>query len=141
MGAQFAITGMLVGAAANWLDGVGVHSVLLIFLFAALCGGLLGLFNGLMVAKLRLPAVIVTLATMSIFRGLLLLITGGAWISLLPRWYTTLASAKFLGVHFFIYLWFFISLLMFLLVRYTKLSLIHIYRSFSTTNWMDSLAQ
>ena len=120
VGAQFAVIGMLVGAAANWLDAVGVHSVLLIFLFAALCGVVLGLFNGIMVAKLHLPAVIVTLATMSIFRGLLLFITDGAWIALLPRWYTTLASAKFLGIHLFVYLWFFLVLLMVLFIRYTK---------------------
>ena len=48
-----------------------------------LCGGgLIGIFNGLVVLFLRVPAIIATLGSMSILNGLALLITGGATESL-----------------------------------------------------------
>ncbi|KJZ23373.1 ABC transporter permease [Tritonibacter mobilis] len=46
----------------------------------------LGLFNGAMVAWGRMPAIIVTLATMGIARGLGLLYSGGYPISGIPSW-------------------------------------------------------
>ena len=42
-----------------------------------LTGGLLGWLNGIMVARIRLPAVMVTLGTMSIARGIAVGLTGG----------------------------------------------------------------
>ncbi|MDY6963920.1 MAG: ABC transporter permease, partial [Pseudomonadota bacterium] len=46
----------------------------------------LGLFNGLLVAWGRMPAIIVTLATMGIARGAGLIYSGGYPISGLPSW-------------------------------------------------------
>lgn len=46
----------------------------------------LGVFNGVMVAWGRMPAIIVTLATMGIARGLGLLYSGGYPISGIPSW-------------------------------------------------------
>ncbi|EAU48304.1 ABC transporter, membrane spanning protein (ribose) [Salipiger bermudensis HTCC2601] len=46
----------------------------------------LGIFNGVMVAWGRMPAIIVTLATMGIARGLGLLYSGGYPISGIPSW-------------------------------------------------------
>ena len=46
----------------------------------------LGLFNGAMVAWGRMPAIIVTLATMGIARGLGLLYSGGYPVSGIPSW-------------------------------------------------------
>ncbi len=54
---------------------------------AALLVGLgLGLFNGVLVAWGKMPAIIVTLATMGIARGLGLIYSGGYPISGLPGW-------------------------------------------------------
>jgi rhamnose transport system permease protein len=47
-------------------------------------GALLGFFNGILVAKLRLPSIIVTLATLVGWRDALLWFTQGAWIQGLP---------------------------------------------------------
>lgn len=46
------------------------NSILLAFLAAVVCGGLCGLFNGVLVGKAKMPAFIVTLATMLIYRSL-----------------------------------------------------------------------
>ena len=55
---------------ANW----GVFPVVLIGL---LVGAVLGLFNGLVIAKIKVNALIVTLGTLTIYRGLALLLTDG----------------------------------------------------------------
>ena len=46
------------------------NSIVLSFLTAVVCGGLCGLINGVLVGKAKMPAFIVTLATMLIFRSL-----------------------------------------------------------------------
>ncbi len=45
--------------------------------FGILCGVLIGLFNGLGVAYLRIPSMIVTLATNAVAQGLMVVYTGG----------------------------------------------------------------
>lgn len=50
------------------------------FAAAIATGGLLGLFNGLVVTQFNLPSIIVTLGTLSLFRGLLFIISGSKQI-------------------------------------------------------------
>jgi simple sugar transport system permease protein len=54
------------------------------FLLAGFLGVLLGLFNGLFIALFRLPTLIVTLGSASIFRGFLLAFVGTAIVNQLP---------------------------------------------------------
>ena len=61
-------------------------------------GAGLGLVNGLVVTRLRVPGFIATLATMSVFRGAVLLFTGGAPIMIASMGFKGVATAKFLGV-------------------------------------------
>lgn len=44
-------------------------------------GALLGAFNGLLVWKLDMPAIVVTLGTMTIFRGSIFLLSSGEWVN------------------------------------------------------------
>jgi rhamnose transport system permease protein len=44
-------------------------------------GLVLGALNGLCVAWLALPAIVVTLGTMSVYRGLVFVLSGGAWVN------------------------------------------------------------
>lgn len=53
----------------------------LVFAIAMVVGGLLGLLNGVVIARFRLPTLIVTLGTQSIFRGVLIAYVGSAYIS------------------------------------------------------------
>ncbi len=79
VGAVFAIAGMVAGAAAK----LGLPAAA-----AALCGcvagALLGSLNGAMVAYLRIPSIVATLAAMIALRDGLLWATQGAWIENLP---------------------------------------------------------
>jgi rhamnose transport system permease protein len=76
--ANLALCGMLAALFNRAMPGAGVLPVLLITLVA---GGLLGAVNGLLVWKLRLPPIVVTLGTMSIYRGVIFLLSKGAWVN------------------------------------------------------------
>lgn len=53
----------------------------LVILAALVCGGLLGAFNGLLVWKIGIPPIVVTLGTLTIYRGLTFVLSGGAWVN------------------------------------------------------------
>lgn len=61
-------------------------------------GILAGLFNGVLVAWLRIPAIVATLGTLGLYRGLMLLLTGGKWIEGLPAGLKSLSSPVALGI-------------------------------------------
>ena len=65
-----------------------------------LIGALCGVVNGLLVAYGRIPSVIATLGTLSIFRGLAFLYAGGGQINAqdLPGWVADTASSHILGI-------------------------------------------
>jgi len=70
--------------AAFLLKKVGID-VPVTFLLVLCVGGFIGLLNGFLVAKIRVPFFIATLATMSALTGASFLITRGYPISLLPK--------------------------------------------------------
>lgn len=77
VGSQFAVCAVVTGLAAK--TGMPI-------LVSALAAGLaLGAINGVLVARLRLPAIVVTLATMVALRDGLRWLTEGAWVSGLPK--------------------------------------------------------
>jgi rhamnose transport system permease protein len=76
--ANLALCGMLAALFNRAWPGAGVLPVLALTLLA---GGLLGACNGLLVWKLRLPPIVVTLGTMSVFRGAIYLLSKGAWVN------------------------------------------------------------
>lgn len=74
------------------------YSLLLAVLFALLIGGLAGFFNGLLVVWLRIPAIVATLGTLGLYRGVMLLWSGGKWIEGLPVSIKKLSQPVFLGI-------------------------------------------
>jgi ribose/xylose/arabinose/galactoside ABC-type transport system permease subunit len=60
-------------------------------------GAFLGMMNGLLVALLRIHSIVVTLGTLSIFRGLLIALTQGMWISGLPDTLLQIGRGRVLG--------------------------------------------
>lgn len=67
-------------------------------------GLLLGMGNGVLVAVFRIPAIVATLGTLSIYRGLSFLLAGGRQVTLtqLPDEYTSAARADLFGVPIFL---------------------------------------
>jgi rhamnose transport system permease protein len=74
--ANLALTGMV----AALLNGIGVPLPLIILLAVGL-GLVLGAINGLLVWKAGIPSIVVTLGTMTIYRGVIFLMTDGKWIN------------------------------------------------------------
>lgn len=70
----------LCGMVAAMLNGMGLPLPLIILAAVAL-GALVGAINGLLVWKLDIPPIVVTLGSMTITRGVIFLISGGAWIN------------------------------------------------------------
>jgi ribose transport system permease protein len=73
-------------------------------LVMVLIGAAFGLINGLMVTRLYLSPLIVTLATMGIARGIVLIYTNSANISPVPESFITLATGSFLTIPYLILL-------------------------------------
>lgn len=61
-------------------------------------GAGLGLMNGVLVSVLRVPGFIATLSTLSVYRGLVLLFTGGAPIMIASTSFKSVSTATVLGV-------------------------------------------
>jgi rhamnose transport system permease protein len=74
--ANLALCGMI----AAMLNGAGVP-LPLILLAAVALGAALGAINGLLVWKIDIPPIVVTLGTMTIYRGFIFLISDGKWIN------------------------------------------------------------
>ncbi|HIB7276346.1 TPA: autoinducer 2 ABC transporter permease LsrC [Escherichia coli] len=63
-----------------------------------LLGLLAGFFNGVLVAWLKIPAIVATLGTLGLYRGIMLLWTGGKWIEGLPAELKQLSAPLLFGV-------------------------------------------
>lgn len=85
-----------------------------------LCGTLLGLFNGSIVAYTRIPPFITTLATMSIARGWALLYSNGYPISGLPDMFTFIGRGHIRGLPVPIYLMIFAIVVSWILLNKTR---------------------
>jgi ribose transport system permease protein len=76
--------------------------VIIAALLALGAGAGIGLLNGIAVTKLRVPALIATLAMMSVTRGVAYLITDGRNIAPVPSIYIEIQSLRIFGIPFVI---------------------------------------
>jgi rhamnose transport system permease protein len=99
---NLALTGMVMALFAAAHPDVPMVIVLML---SILCGLAFGAVNGVLVAYVGIPPIVVTLGTLAIFRGLIFLIAGGKWIessSMSPA-FVEFPKTMILGVH--ILLW------------------------------------
>lgn len=97
VGAGLALTGMSVALLHQYHPQIPIFAIVLL---SVLIGFLLGSFNGILVSLLRIPPIIVTLGTMSIYRGFVFVISGGTWVSAheMSDAFKNLPRGGFLGV-------------------------------------------
>ncbi|HGY1579535.1 autoinducer 2 ABC transporter permease LsrC [Klebsiella pneumoniae] len=93
VGSTVGLCAIAVGVALN--NGYGLATAIA---FALAIGALVGAFNGLLVVGLRIPAIVATLGTLGLYRGVMLLWTGGKWIEGLPDSLKSLSEPAFIGV-------------------------------------------
>ena len=95
--ANLALCGMV--AALLNVAAPGLPVVVIIAAVVVL-GGLLGAFNGILVWKVGIPPIVVTLGTLTIYRGIIFLISDGRWINAheMTAAFTGLPRAHILGL-------------------------------------------
>lgn len=76
--ANLALTGMIVGMLNEVFPDL---SPALYILAALMCGAILGFANGILISWLKIPAIVVTLGTLAIYRGSIVLIAGGKQVN------------------------------------------------------------
>ncbi len=93
VGSVVALSGVLAAVVAN-----ASGSVVLGMLSGILAGGAVGSFNGVVIAKFRINALIATLATMQIVRGMAFIFSGGRAVSVTNPAFFKLGKSSFLGI-------------------------------------------
>jgi ribose transport system permease protein len=94
IGGNLAFSGIMAGLAAKYL---GVPPIVA-FLIGCGWGLLLGVINGVLVTRFKINALIATLATLSIYRGGLQLVSG-AGVTNIGNGYTVFGQTKILGIY------------------------------------------
>ncbi|MFA9396778.1 MAG: ABC transporter permease [Clostridiaceae bacterium] len=90
-----AILGMCAAVSATMLRNN--KNLVEIIIVTLLVGALAGLINGIGVAKLKIPSIVMTLGTMGILRGLMFIYTDGKWVENLPDYFKKASQAKLFG--------------------------------------------
>jgi ribose/xylose/arabinose/galactoside ABC-type transport system permease subunit len=113
--------GALIGVLATISGTLAVsgYPVWVAWLLPVVIGVAVNMVIGILVAYARIPSIVVTLGMLSILRGGLISITGGAWISNLPPAFL-LAQQKPLGVPAPIYVMIALSILAAFWMRYSS---------------------
>jgi simple sugar transport system permease protein len=78
--AQYVALAVTIAYGGNWFT---------VFALAIGIGIALGAINAVFIQKLRIPSIIVSVATLNVFYGLLIFFTGGKYIYSLPDWFST----------------------------------------------------
>ncbi len=96
--------GSLIGVLATISGSLAVagYPIFICWLVPLVAGALVTGFMGLLVAYMRIPAIVVSLGMLSILKGGLISVTGGAWITDLPEGFH-LSQMKPLGLPMPIY--------------------------------------
>jgi rhamnose transport system permease protein len=78
MASNLALTGMIAAMTNAAFPGLPIP---VLIAGCVVIGAGLGAFNGVLVWKLNIPPIVVTLGTLTTFRGLVFVISGGAWVN------------------------------------------------------------
>ena len=107
------------------------NQILLAFLLSAIIGTALGSVNALIIYFFNIPSIIVTIATLNIYYGMLTVLSGGTWLIRMPDWFRDVAQIKFLirpnadgvpyGISIVTVIWLAVIIIGWALLRYTML--------------------
>jgi rhamnose transport system permease protein len=116
---NLALSGMMAALLAS--NNPGLPLIVVVGVAVAI-GLLLGLVNGYLIGMLELPPIVVTLGTMSVYRGLVFVLSGGAWVSShqMPPDFIAFPLARLLGVTHLVWIAAAVVLATWYLARYTR---------------------
>jgi ribose/xylose/arabinose/galactoside ABC-type transport system permease subunit len=87
-----------VGAILSFAINIGGQGIVagwpmwVVYPFMLLLGLILGWINGFLVTRVAVPALIITLGTMNVYRGVIMVITKGRYITPIPKAYEAIGS-------------------------------------------------
>ena len=102
IGSTVALTGVIVGLTSGRLAKLNVMSmeqaVVVGMVLALLVAALVGLFNGWLLTRFKMPSFIITLAMMNVLYGAAAIISNGFPVTTLPKWYNVIGAGRIFGV-------------------------------------------
>lgn len=116
--ANLALSGMGVALFCKYGFDIGAPASIAL---AIIIGGLLGCLNAIAIALLGLPSIVVTLGTMSVFRGSIYILTGGGSVSqneMTPT-FLKFPLERFLGLTNLVWIALFVSIVGIVVMRFT----------------------
>jgi simple sugar transport system permease protein len=96
-------------------------SILILFLVAPVIGLIIGLINGMLVSRIKIPAIVVTLGTLNIINGLVLYLTNGQYLNStnFPKPFLTFANFELFGIPILIYILTAVAVLTWFILKHT----------------------
>jgi len=115
VGAIVALAGIMVAYAVQ--AGMNMLAATILVMLGV---GLIGLFNGIIVATFRVPSMLVTMGTMMAVRGTGYVITNGRSVSGLPDWFGHLGRNYLIGIPIPVIVTLIVVVLGWFVLKYTK---------------------
>ena len=118
--ANLALTGMVVAMLNSSYPDLPIPLILVVALGL---GTIMGMFNGILVWKLDIPPIVVTLGTLTIFRGIIFLISDGKWVNSheMSASFKALPRAELLGLPVLSWFAIVVVIIFFVLMTRTRL--------------------
>ncbi|MBB6673060.1 ABC transporter permease [Cohnella nanjingensis] len=124
IGSTVALTGVIVGLTSGKLAESGIMSldvaVIVGILVSFIIAGLIGMFNGWLLTKYKVPSFIITLAVMNIVYGIAAVISKGFPVTTLPSWYNVLGAGQIYKIPVPAIILLAVFALIFVVMNYTK---------------------
>jgi rhamnose transport system permease protein len=116
-----AILGLAAYLIGSLVGHVGFGGPVVGIVLALGLGAVLGLFNGVLIERVKMPAIIATLATLSVYGGLQVVVTHGSQLyqSQLPNWLGNIVSTSWLGLSPLVWVAFAVTAIVALVARFT----------------------
>lgn len=124
VGSTVALSGVTTGLVTGKLANAGImpieQGVIVGMLVSLISAGLIGLFNGWILTKYKVPSFIITLAMLNVIYGLAAVLSGGFPVTTLPSWFNVLGSGEILSIPIPAVILLIMFAIIFILMSYTK---------------------
>ncbi|KRF42945.1 ABC transporter permease [Paenibacillus sp. Soil787] len=123
IGSTVALTGVIIGLTTGKLADAGMPmdaAVIVGILLSFVVAGLIGLFNGWILAKYKVPSFIITLAMLNVIYGVAAVISKGFPVTTLPSWYNVLGAGQIFSIPIPAIILLLVFAVIFIVMNYTK---------------------
>ena len=102
IGSTVALTGVIIGLTAGKLPKMGImpieQAVVVGIVLSIIAAGAIGLFNGWLLTRFKMPSFIITLAMMNVLYGIAAIISKGFPVTTFPGWYSVFGAGRLFNI-------------------------------------------